>query len=465
MKKKKIKRLFRLGIASFTLSLVFVLSACSTTAEEAAAPKPAAGNRTPLVSATGKVVPEREALLSVSAGGVVENVLVEKGDQVTTGQVLVQLEGTEQQTAAVSAAELAWVNAQFAFDTLYKDTDLMAAEALRSAEIAEQALEDLINSEQSEAQAVRAVADAEKVADAAERDLAFLTVPPTQSAIDQAHDNMLLAENKLNKTLEDVEDLERQLKKYSASKLPQKFKQPILKNLRQALKGLEIKRTQDQLAYNNALHRYNNLLRPPDPVDLQAAEAAHLTAQASLRQAERDLERILDGPDAGDVAVLKAQIEKGYRDYETYSAGPDPDDVALAEARIANSKAQLAAAKSILADLELVAPFDGMISAVHINPSEWVTPGSPVLLIADLGHLQVETTDLGEIDVAKISEDDPVIVTFDALPDLVIEGTVVSIAPKAAEGSGVNYPVIVELSEIPPALRWGMTAFVDIELE
>jgi hypothetical protein len=42
---------------------------------------------------------------------------------------------------------------------------------------------------------------------------------------------------------------------------------------------------------------------------------------------------------------------------------------------------------------------------------------------------------------------------------------VVSIAPKAAEGSGVNFPVILELNEIPPELRWGMTAFVDIEVE
>jgi HlyD family secretion protein len=85
--------------------------------------------------------------------------------------------------------------------------------------------------------------------------------------------------------------------------------------------------------------------------------------------------------------------------------------------------------------------------------------------MADLDNLQVETTDLGEIDVAQIVEGDSVVVTFDALPDLVLEGTVTSIAPKAAEGSGVNFPVIIELSEIPPALRWGMTAFVDIDLE
>jgi multidrug resistance efflux pump len=162
---------------------------------------------------------------------------------------------------------------------------------------------------------------------------------------------------------------------------------------------------------------------------------------------------------------LEAQIERGYRDFGTFSAGPDPDDVALAEIRLTHAEAQLAAAKAAIADRELVAPFDGVISAVHVNPNEWVAPGSPVLLVGDLDHLQVKTTDLSEIDVAQISHGDTAIVTLDALPELVLEGTVVSIAPKADEGSGVNFPVLIELSEIPPALRWGMTAFVDIELD
>jgi len=37
-------------------------------------------------------------------------------------------------------------------------------------------------------------------------------------------------------------------------------------------------------------------------------------------------------------------------------------------------------------------------------------------------------------------------------------------APEAAEGAGVSYPVTIELSDIPNQLRWGMTAFVDIEV-
>jgi multidrug resistance efflux pump len=392
-------------------------------------------------------VPEEEALLSVSAGGVVEEVFVEKGDGVKTGDVLVQLEGTEQQLAAISMAEFELANAQFALEQLHKDTDLMAAQALQSAETAEKALEDLNNRELQEALAKQAVADAQKAVDTTERNARYIQEPSDQADIDAQRAQVVILRDALEKAQEDFEP--------HAGK-PEK-------NLTRA--NFQAKLAAAQQAYDAAVRRLNALEGTGSEVDINVAQADYLTAQAALLQAERDLERVMEGPDAGEVALLEAQIEKGYRDYETYSAGPDPDDVALAEARIKNAEAQLAAAKETLADLELTAPFDGVVSAVYINPSEWVAPGSPVLLVADLEHLQVETTDLGEIDVAQIVVGDTAIVTFDALPELVLEGTVVSIAPKAAEGSGVNYPVILELSEIPPELRWGMTAFVDIELE
>ena len=446
--------------------VIFILSACSPAAEETISPEPVAAILPPIVSATGKVVPEQEALLSVTAGGIVEDVLVEKGDNVSSGQILVKLEGTEQQSAAVSTADLELLNAQLALEALYKDTDILAAEALKSAEAAERALEDLKNPELRHAQALQAVAASQKAVADAERNLAILTNPPTQSVIDQAQANILLAEKKMKETLDQIEDIEWQYKKYSTnSKLPADIKKDILTGLKQARKGLEVKRTQEQLAYNNSQTKYDNLLAPPDPIDVQVAEAVLATAQALLSEAERELERVLDGPQAGEVALLEAQIEKGKRDFETFSAGPDPKDVALAKARVANAKAQLAAAKAAIADRELKAPFDGVISAVHVNPSEWVAPGSPVLLVGNLDHMQVETTDLSEIDVAQIMVGHPAIITFDSLPDLELKGTVSRIAPKADEGSGVNFPVIIELDEIPAALRWGMTAFVDIELD
>jgi multidrug efflux pump subunit AcrA (membrane-fusion protein) len=78
--------------------------------------------------------------------------------------------------------------------------------------------------------------------------------------------------------------------------------------------------------------------------------------------------------------------------------------------------------------------------------------------------LRVETTDLNEIDVAGIAEGASVNISFDALPGEEVPGTVTRIAPKASEGSGVNFTVIIEMDEIPEGIRWGMTAFVDIEV-
>ena len=314
MKSDKTKPSLLLGLTLLSIGFILILSACGATTQETTSPEQVAVYRASVVIATGEVIPKQESLLSVSVGGVVEDVLVKKGDAVRSGQVLVQLEGTEQQLAAVSVAELELVNAQFALDTLYKDTDLIAAQALRSAEEAEEALEDLYNRELQQALAMQAVAGAEQVLEDAERNLAILTKRPTQTVIDQAYANMLLAENKLNKILEDIEDTEWQLKKYS-------WIPSLAKMFRQALRGLEVQRTQDQLAYNNSKTKYNNLLEPPDPIDVAVAEAELATAQATLLEAERDLERVMDGPDPGEVALLEAQIAKGTRDHETFRAG------------------------------------------------------------------------------------------------------------------------------------------------
>jgi HlyD family secretion protein len=400
-----------------------------------------------LVSAAGEIVPEQTALLSVKTSGVVAEVLVEDGDSVDEGQVLVRLEGTEQQLAAVSSAELALANAQFNLDTLDKDTDLLAAQALQSAEVAERALEDLNNRELQQALALQAIADAHKAIENTKRTYNFTTSSADQADIDAQKAQVVLVEDALEKAIEDFEPYEGKSES----------------NLNRA--HFLSKKAAAQQVYDAAVRRLNALLGTGSEADIAVAEANYLTTQAQLVQAERDLERVMDGPDAGEVALLEAQIEKGYRDYETYSAGPDPDDVTLAQTHVKNAEAQLTAAQATLADLELVAPFDGVIAAVHINPSEWVAPGSPILLIADLENLRVETTDLGEIDVAQISVGDIAVVTFDALPDLVLEGTVVSIAPKSDVGSGVNYTVILEINEVHPELRWGMTAFVDIDLE
>ena len=122
--------------------------------------------------------------------------------------------------------------------------------------------------------------------------------------------------------------------------------------------------------------------------------------------------------------VAQADLAEARADEQKYKNGPDPKDVELAETHLRNAQANLVAAQSALDDLELTAPFSGTVGDIYTRVGEWLTPGLPVILLADLENLQVETTDLNEIDAAQIAVGDQVTVTFDALDD-VLQGTVV----------------------------------------
>ena len=196
---------------------------------------------------------------------------------------------------------------------------------------------------------------------------------------------------------------------------------------------------QARRSYDRAVANLNYALGLPDPEDISESDALVAIAEARVTDAKLELSRLQEGP--------------------------NPLDIGQAQTRLANAKSQLAAAEKSLADLSLRAPFDGTVSRLNVRVNEWVVPGQPLVLFGDLSRLQIETTDLSEIDVAQIQPGSVADVTFDALPSAMVEGKVVRISPKADEGAGVNYTVILVLDEIPEGLRWGMTAFVDISVE
>ena len=206
-----------------------------------------------------------------------------------------------------------------------------------------------------------------------------------------------------------------------------------------------------------------------DPQRAQA-QAAYLSAKAALDSARRSYNWYTGHPTEiqqamldADVAVAKARLAQAEQDWQDVQSGPDPEVLQMAEARLTQASAAVRAAEAALRDSELRAPFGGTVAAVRLRPHEWAAPGMGLIDIADLSDLQVQTTDLSEIDVARVSVGAPVTVTFDALPEVVVPGRVTRLSPRASEGSGVNYTAWISLDEIPPGLLWGMTAFIDIE--
>ena len=84
-------------------------------------------------------------------------------------------------------------------------------------------------------------------------------------------------------------------------------------------------------------------------------------------------------------------------------------------------------------------------------------------MIADPTGLHIETTDLNEKDIAGVTLGSKADVAFDALPGVIVEGTVSEIAPKSTKSAGVNYTVTIDLAQVPEKLRWGMTALVGMQ--
>jgi HlyD family secretion protein len=147
-------------------------------------------------------------------------------------------------------------------------------------------------------------------------------------------------------------------------------------------------------------------------------------------------------------------------------AGPADQEITLAETDVAQAELALEEAQLALERSERRAPFDGTVGRVEVREGEQIRQGDPLLTLGDLSTLRVETTDLDEIDVAKIEVGQSVDITFDAFPDRIFKGRITRINPMAAPGGGgVTYTTIIALEELAPEIRWGMTAFVDIDVD
>ena len=97
---------------------------------------------------------------------------------------------------------------------------------------------------------------------------------------------------------------------------------------------------------------------------------------------------------------------------------------------------------------------------------EQVSPGAPVAVLADLSSWQIETDDLTELNIVRIAEGAPVLITFDAIPDLELPGKVVRIKEIGENKMGdMTYTVIIAPDQNDDRLRWNMTATVVIEPE
>jgi multidrug resistance efflux pump len=174
---------------------------------------------------------------------------------------------------------------------------------------------------------------------------------------------------------------------------------------------------------------------------------------ADLHLAERNLEdtiRERDGVRAEYDAALGLEAEAKHQ-YEISLDGPNADQLTLA-------KANLDAAKDALSNYVIIAPFDGVVADVNVKAGDQVGTDMRVVSLANFGEWIVETTDITELEVVKLSVGQKVTLVPDALLDVTLNGTVTEISQVyVQQGGDILYTVRIALTDGDPRLKWGMT--------
>lgn len=395
-------------------------------------------SRGPLVAtvgATGVVRSNQSAVLAWETSGTVGTVDAAVGQAVSAGDLLAAiLQTTLPQNVILAQAEL--VSARQALEDL-QNTALQEAQALKAVEVAEQALDDALNPELQQALALQAIADAQKAVDSAERQLLMLQTPADQASIDAQKAQVILAESALDR----------------ARDLFEPYADKPEDNLIRA--NLQANLSAAQQNYDAAVRKLNALLGTGDPLDIALAEANLATAQAQLFQAQRDYERVKDGPSAAEIALLEAQLADAQETFADLQDGINPDDLAAAEARVA-------AAQATLDSAFITAPFSGVLSEVIVKPGDQVSPGTLAFRLDDLSRLFVDV-EVSEVDINRIQVGQPVVLTFDAVLATEYHGTVTEVALVGTTVQGVvSFKVTVELLDADEFVRPGMTAGVNL---
>jgi HlyD family secretion protein len=215
-----------------------------------------------MVITEGRLVPGEDKTLGFLSSGEIAEVLVEKGDIVSQGQVLARLADPEQALAAIAAAELELAAAQQAYDELIRLTEV------------------------NRTQAWQTLLDAREAEIAASRAWEAIDTDDTQQEIDDAE--ITVADTK--KVLEDAQE---NFDKYKDLPEDNDTRTDAQDELDQA-----------QIDYDEAVRQRDELVNA-----YERAEADLAFAQAALAEAERDYNNLQSGPDPDQLTLAQKRLD------------------------------------------------------------------------------------------------------------------------------------------------------------
>jgi RND family efflux transporter MFP subunit len=162
---------------------------------------------------------------------------------------------------------------------------------------------------------------------------------------------------------------------------------------------------------------------------VRSAEAARAEVRARLEQIERERRRLVRLHAQG--AASRRRLEEAGALHEEARASHD-----LARARLAEARRQLGEAA-------LVAPFDGAVTRVHLEPGEYAQAGVAIISVSGDGRLELEV-EVPESFASSLAEGQEAHASFPMLGIAAVPARLKSVS-RGAEGPGRLFPIVAEL--------------------
>jgi HlyD family secretion protein len=167
-----------------------------------------------------------------------------------------------------------------------------------------------------------------------------------------------------------------------------------------------------------------------------AASQADLTkATVERDQAQRSLKALQRLKERG--AASQAEIDAAQERLNTANAGlialqrkTSPQAIeardASTQAAIANAQAAVSAARQLIADCNLEAPFDGTVYFLSAKQGAYVNAGDALVSVADMSKMRIRAF-VDEPEIGHLRLGEPATITWDALPGRTWQGEVATV--------------------------------------
>lgn len=199
------------------------------------------------------------------------------------------------------------------------------------------------------------------------------------------------------------------------------------------------------------------------------ARATYASARLAADKARAALDDLRDGADANDVAAAEERVIEARLALEEFNKGPDALDVASAQNSVAQRRSSLVSAanrlkdaKETLAEYTVRTPFDATVGDVTATPGDQASAGTALLTLFTKNGRIAEIT-MNEVDATNIKPGQKATLTFDAIPDLTIAGTVSQIDGEGTVSQGVvSYGVTIAFETNDERIKPGMSVSANI---